>query len=128
MKYKALKAAEEGGMEKRESNNGSVNEVAPEAAQHQEELVKREGPGGGGKEQFEQMQRAIGVIRQVIAQGIDNKLDRENVLDHIREVLRDYKKLQKTEYAETIKNFLVRICKSELSLEIGEAELAELWK
>jgi len=141
MKYGALKAAEEGVSERAEDNNRKGVEAVVAAPANQAQLFERPAAGGegngskqaaagsgGGDEQFQVMQRAIGVIRQVIAQGIENKLDRENVLDHIREVLRDYKKLQKTEYAETINNFLVRICKSELSLEIGEAELAELWK
>jgi hypothetical protein len=128
MKYKALKASEDSAMGKGVSNKGSGEGVAPEAPGNQSGLLIREGSGGGGDEKFEQMQRAIGTIRQVIAQGIENKLDRENLLDHIREVMGDYRQLRKTEYAETINNFLIRVCQSELSLEIGEAELAELWK
>jgi len=72
--------------------------------------------------------KAISTIRQVITQGIENKLDRQNVMDHVGEVLRDYKKLRKTEHAETINNVLVRVCANDLSLELGEKELAELWK
>jgi len=139
MKYGAFKATEEGIAERAGDNNRKWEEVAPLANQAQ--LFERPAAGGGGNrskeaaagsgggdEQFQAMQQAIGVIRQVIAQGIENKLDRENVLDHIRQVLGDYRKLRRTEYAETINNFLIRTCKSELSLELGEAELAELWK
>lgn len=100
----------------------------PGAATNQAELFEREGSGKGGNEQFQEMERAIAVIRQVIAQGIENKLDRENLLDHIREVLGDYRELRQTEYGETINNFLVRVCAGELSLELGEKELAGLWK
>jgi hypothetical protein len=84
-----------------------------------------DGAGGDGNEQFQQMQQAIGVIRQVIEQGIENKLDRENLLDHIKEVLGDYRQLRKTEYGETINNYLIRVCSSELSLELGEREMVE---
>lgn len=55
-------------------------------------------------------------------------MDRANLLDHIKEVLREHRQLRKTEYAETINNFLIRVCSSELALELGEAELVELWK
>lgn len=103
-------------------------EAAPKAPADQAELFETTGPGEGGNEQFQQMQQAIRMIRQVMAQGIEHKLDRENLLDHIREVLGDYRKLRKTEYAETINNFLVRVCGAELSLELGEQELAALWK
>ena len=68
------------------------------------------------------------MIRHVIAQGIESKLDRENLLDHIREVLSEYRQLRKTEYAETINQFLIRVCSSELSMEVAEQELAALWK
>ena len=113
-------------------NNANSKELkgepAPKAPADQAELFDQAGPGGGNNEQFQQVQLVIGVIRQVIAQGIENKLDRENLLDHIREVLVDYRKLRKTEYAEMINNYLIRVCKSDLSLELGEQELAALWK
>jgi hypothetical protein len=126
MKYKALRASEGGGVENDGGNDSKGKEAATAPPANQVELFEQERRGGGGDEQFQVMQRAIGVIRQVIAQGIENKLDRENILDHIRQVLGDFRKLRKTEYAETINNFLIRTCKSELSLELGEAELAEL--
>ena len=94
----------------------------------QVELFDKERPDTEGGEQFQQMQRAIATVRQVIEQGIENKLDRENLLDHIKEVLGDYRALRKTEYGETINNYLVRVCSSELSLELDERELAGLWK
>ena len=116
--------------DKGEDGAPAQGEVAPKAAADQAELFEGARPieGKGGNVQFEMMQQAIGMIRKVIAQGIENKLDRENVLDHIREVLSDYRKLRKTEYAETINNFLIRILAAELSLELGEQELAALWK
>ena len=109
-------------------NAGLSREREAEAMANQPELFGKEGAVGGGDGQFQLMQRAIGVIRQVIAQGIESKLDRENLLDHIREVLGDCRQLRKTEYAETINNFLIRVCSAELSLELGEKELAGLWK
>ncbi|HEY4064128.1 MAG TPA: hypothetical protein VGM30_19615 [Puia sp.] len=106
----------------------SKGESEPKAAANQAELFGSGNPAHGGDVQFQLTQRAIGVIRQVIARGIESKLDRENLLDHIREVLGDYRQLRKTEYAETINQFLVRVCSSELSMEVGEQELAALWK
>jgi hypothetical protein len=112
------------------SGTGGVSKGDPEpqATENQGELFGKEDAARGGDERFELMQRAIGVIRRVVTQGIESKLDRENLLDHIREVLRDYRQLRKTEYAETINQFLIRVCSAELSLEIGEQELAALWK
>lgn len=109
------------------NNKGSPEGPAPKVPADQAELFEMAGLGEGNQ-QFRQVQRAIGVIRQVITQGIENKLDRENLLDHIREVLVDYRKLRKTEYAVTINNYLIRVCASELSLELGEQDLAALWK
>lgn len=106
--------------------DGARGEPEPEAAGSQAELFEEaQGQGDAG---FQQMQHAIGVIRQVIRQGIEHKMDRGNLLDHIHEVLKENRQLRKTEYAETINNFLIRVCSSELSLELGEVELAELWK
>jgi hypothetical protein len=106
----------------------SVGETEPKATGSQAELFEHRRQADSEEGQFQQMQRAIEVIGQVVGQGIENKLDRENVLDHIREILRENKQLRKTEFAETINNFLVRVCASELSLQLGERELTELWK
>jgi len=94
----------------------------------QTELFEKAGTDAGDNEQLQLMHRAIAVIRQVIAQGLVNKLDRENMMDHIKEVLGDYGGLCKTEYAEEINKFLVRVCAADLSLELGEEDLAALWK
>jgi len=112
---------------KNSANNKLNGEKDPQASANQTELFER-GMPQSSDERFDLMQRAITVIRQVITQGIENRLDRENLLDHIREVLGDYRRLRNTEYAETINNFLIRVCSSELSLEIGEGDLMELWK
>ena len=114
--------AKEGGI------NGASSEADTKSSGGQPELFAKEGSDAEGNEQFQQMQRAIAVVRQVIEQGIMNKLDRENLLDHIKEVLGDYRALRKTEYGETINNYLIRICSGELSLELDERELAGLWK
>ena len=94
----------------------------------QAELFERADGVTKGNELFKAMQRAIEVVRQVIAQGVEHKLDRGNLLDHLREVLSNYRQLKGTDYAGTINNFLARVCSSEFSLQLGEAELAELWK
>jgi hypothetical protein len=108
--------------------DGAPGDPGDQAAAGQAELFEQEAPAGGGDEGFQQMQRTIAVLRQVIMQGIESKLDRGNLLDHIKEVLKENRQLRKTEYAETINNFLIRVCSSELALELGEAELGELWK
>ena len=131
---KGGKKADPAGDTSGDHSGGSPDEtastaMASEAARSVEAARnERADAGNDSGEQFRAMQRAIAVIRQVIAQGIENKLDRENLLDHIKEVLGSYRQLRKTEYAETINNFLIRVCSSELSLEIGEAELTDLWK
>jgi hypothetical protein len=109
-------------------NVGSPGEPERKATASEAPASGKDKPGGGGDELFQLTQRAIALLRQVIAQGIENKLDRENLLDHIKEVLGDYRQLRKTEYAETINKFLMRVCSSDLCLELGEGELKELWK
>jgi len=112
-----------------DKDNGPVSgEPELKATESQAELFEPNGPANGQDAQFQVMQRVIALLRQVIMQGIENKLDRGNLLDHIHEVLKENRQLRKTEYAETINNFLIRVCSSELALELGEAELAELWK
>ena len=108
--------------------NKTDKEGNMESTSGQGELFKKEVPENGDDKLFALMQQAITTIRQLIAQGIENRLDRENLLDHIREVLRDYRQLKDTEYAETINNFLMRVCSSELSLELEEGEVAVLWR
>src|SRR5579872_3897676 len=68
------------GSSKRDRDGNNKDYQGKPAAGNQAELFGKEGPGGGGDEQFQTMQRAIEVIRQVIAQGTENKLDRENLL------------------------------------------------
>lgn len=110
------------------AGDASEGDSEPQAKANQAELFGNEDAARGGDERFQLMQRAIGVIRRVITQGIESKLDRENLLDHIREVLGDYRQLRKTEYAETINQFLIRVCSAELSMEVDGQELAGLWK
>ena len=128
IKWKRARATDVKEVANDENKQEAKGESAPEATANQTELFEPVGPGDGEDELFQTMQRAIGVIRQVIAQGTENKLDRDNLLDHIRQVLGEYRQLRKTEYAETINNFLVRVCAAELSLELGDGDLARLWK
>ncbi len=90
--------------------------------------VTIDGAAGQDAVLFKAMERAIAVIRKVIAEGISYKLDRENLLDHIREVLCDYGQLRGTVYDQTINKLLVRVCASEFSLVLDESELAALWQ
>src|SRR5580700_3056759 len=99
---------------------------APES--DQAELFEQAGKVAEGNEMFKAMHHAIGVVRELIAWAVQNKLDRENLLDHLHEALSKYRQLSGTDYAGTINNYLVRVCSSEFSLQLGEAELAELWK
>ena len=100
--------------------------VAP--GSDQVELFEQADKVAEGNEMFKAMQHAIGVVRELIAWAVQNKLDRENLLDHLHEALGKYRQLRGTDYAGTINNYLVRVCSSEFSLQLGEAELAELWK
>jgi hypothetical protein len=94
----------------------------------QAELFERADKVAEGNEMFKAMHHAIVVVRELIAWAVENKLDRENLLDHLHEALSKYRQLRGTDYAGTINNYLVRVCSSEFSLQLGEAELAELWK
>jgi hypothetical protein len=110
----------------REGKEGAESTAAP--GSDQAELFEQGDKVAEGNEMFKAMQHAIGVVRQLIAWGVQNKLDRENLLDHLHEALGKYRQLRGTDYAGTINNYLVRVCSSEFSLQLGEAELAELWK
>lgn len=79
-------------------------------------------------EPFRLTEQAIGVLRRVIKQTVDNKMDRENLLEHIKEVLSGYRQLRKTEYADAISNFLIRECLGELSMKLTEEDVNGLWK
>lgn len=113
---------------------GSVRSVREDdetlavAGADQAELFEQGDKVAEGNEMFKTMQHAIGVVRELIAWAIQNKLDRDNLLDHLHEALSKYRQLRGTDYAGTINNYLVRVCSSEFSLQLGEAELAELWK
>ncbi len=74
------------------------------------------------------MQEAIGVLGEVVKQSAANQLDRENLLDHIRQVLGGFLQLRGTTYDDAVNNFLVRVCATELSLVLSDGDLAELWK
>lgn len=98
------------------------------AESDQAELFERSDKIAEGNELFKAMQHAIEVVRQIVAWAVENKVDRDNLLDHLHEVLSKYRQLKGTDYAGTINNYLIRVCSSEFSLQLGEAELAELWK
>jgi hypothetical protein len=105
---------------------GDESSAAP--GSDQAELFEQTDRVAEGNEMFKAMQHAIGVVRELIAWAVENKLDRDNLLDHLHEALSKYRQLRGTDYAGTINNYLVRVCSSEFSLQLGEAELAELWK
>jgi hypothetical protein len=110
----------------REGMEDGESSAAP--GSDQAELFEQGDKMAEGNEMFKAMQHAIGVARELIAWAVQNKLDRENLLDHLHEALSKYRQLRGTDYAGTINNYLVRVCSSEFSLQLGEAELAELWK
>ena len=128
MSHKRKRERDSNGRSNTAESKGGQDEAAPAPAANQAELFLQDRRGGQDDAHFRTMERAIAVIRQLITQGIENKLDRENLLDHIREVLSDYRELRGTTYDQAINNFLVRVCSSEFSLMLGEGELAELWK
>ncbi len=110
----------------REGKAATVSSAVP--GSDQAELFEQRDKVPEGNEMFKAMQHAIGVVRELIGWAVENKLDRENLLDHLHEALSKYRQLRGTDYAGTINNYLVRVCSSEFSLQLGEAELAELWK
>jgi len=86
-------------------------------------------PKGQGEtpELFKVMEQVIGLLKDVMTQGMALHSTREELTDRIREVLVKYGQLKRTPYQVAVNNYLVRTCGSQFSLALDEAELERLW-
>jgi hypothetical protein len=78
-------------------------------------------------ELFKAMEKVIGLLKQMISDGVTSGIGRDDLLDHIRELLAQYRHLRRTQYQIAINNFLVRSCASNFSLPLADEDLAKLW-
>lgn len=77
---------------------------------------------------FKAMEEAIGHLKAITAQAVANKMDSENMLDHVRELLGRYRQLKGTAYESAVNNFLVRTCSTNFSVALSDAEVKALWE
>lgn len=99
-------------------------------------LLRGKGPPGGqtvdgGAQEgvmFKVMEEAIGHLKAITAQGVANRMDAENVLDHMRELLGRYRQLKGTAYEAAVNNFVVRTCSSNFQRAVSDADLKLLWE
>ena len=73
-------------------------------------------------------EKVIAQLKQVVSRGVDEGIDREELMDHIGEVLAGYGQLRQTPFQTAIDNFLIRTCSTNFSLELTEEELSVLWR
>jgi hypothetical protein len=73
------------------------------------------------------MEKVIGLLKDLMNQGVAQHPTREELTDWIREVLGKYGQLKRTPYQVAINNYLVRARSSQFSPALDEAELERLW-
>ena len=83
--------------------------------------------GGEDTELFKVMEKVISLLKGVVSDGLTSGIGRDDLLDHLREILGGYRQLRKTPYQEAINNFIDRICSSNFSLQLSAEDLAGLW-
>ena len=92
-------------------------------------LFKGEEPGPGQTpELFKVMEKVLTLLKGVVSQAVVAGTNRDELTDHLIEVLSGYHQLKGTPYQEAINNFLVRTCTSNFSFTPDEQELQGLWR
>ena len=92
-------------------------------------LFKADGPvPGQSPELFKVMEKAITLLKGVVSQGAASGTGKEELTDHIREVLGSYRQLRGTQYEEAINSFLVRTCASNFQFVLDAELLKRLWR
>ena len=92
-------------------------------------LFKTDGPAPGqSPELFKVMEKAITLLKGVVSQGAASGTGKEELTDHIREVLGSYRQLRGTQYEEGINSFLVRTCASNFQFVLDAELLKRLWR
>jgi len=87
----------------------------------------REGFPDQSSELFKAMDIVITLLKEVVSQGVADGINREELTDHIREVLASYHQLKQSPYQEAINSFLIRTCSTNFSLVLEGADLDVLW-
>lgn len=97
--------------------------------EQKERLIGGEGSEQAGQspEMFKVMATAVAILKDVVAQGVAEKIHREALLTQIAEILSRYGQLKNTPYQGSINSFLARTCASNFSLVLEDGDLAALW-
>jgi hypothetical protein len=82
---------------------------------------------GETPEMFKVMEKVIVLLRQVVGEAVEKGVRREELEDRIRMVLSGYRQLVRTPYQVSVNNFISRVCTTNFSLRLSDAEIAELW-
>ena len=88
---------------------------------------EREGLPDQSSELFKVMDKVINLLKDLVSQGVATGIGREELTDHIREVLSNYHQLKQSPYQEAINSFLIRTCSTNFSLMLEAADLDVLW-
>lgn len=105
---------------------GPGGDVVPDPRQPKLFQGTEEG-AGAAPELFKVMEKVVGVLKSVVAQAVAGGTEKEELLDHIQEVLAGYGHLRGTPYQESINRFLMKTCSSNFSLVLGDMDLVDLW-
>lgn len=88
---------------------------------------QRDEQAGQSPEMFKVMAAVVAILKDVVAQGVAEKADKEALLTQIADVLSRYGQLKDTPYQGSINSFLARTCASNFSLVLEDGDLAGLW-
>jgi len=83
--------------------------------------------GGQSPELFKVMATVVAILKDVVTQGVAEKITKEQLLTQITDILTRYGQLKDTPYQASINSFLTRTCASNFSLVLEQGELATLW-
>jgi hypothetical protein len=83
--------------------------------------------GRQSPEMFKVMATVVAILKDVVAQGLAEKMEKEQLLTQIAEILSRYGQLKNTPYQASINSFLTRTCASNFSLVLEQGDLAALW-
>lgn len=94
-----------------------------------ERLIGSEGgkQGGQSPEMFKVMATVVAILKDLVAQGVAEKIDKKELLTQITDILSRYGQLKNTPYQQSINSFLTRTCASNFSLVLDDGDLAPLW-
>jgi len=83
--------------------------------------------GGQSPELFKVMATVVAILKDMVAQGVAEKTDKEKLLTQTADILARYGQLKNTPYQASINSFLTRTCASNFSLVLEQGDLAALW-